>query len=69
MNVMILLLFVGIVLATAALAFFVWNVRSGALDHAERLALLPLRAEAHDAGTERGIRAVQGSLASQEGPR
>ena len=69
MNVMVLLLFVGIVLATAALGFFVWNVQSGTFGHAERLALLPLRAEPAVTGTERETEAAEGSDASQEGPR
>jgi hypothetical protein len=53
MNVMVLLLFVGIVLSTLAVGFFVWNVLSGTLQHADRLALLPLGVEAtpHAPGT------------------
>jgi len=54
MDVLILLMFVGIVMVTLALVFFRWTVRLGSLQHADRLALLPL---AHDearsaAGTE-----------------
>lgn len=45
MNVMILLLFIGVVLVTFAVGFFIWNVRSGTLQHVDRLALLPLGAE------------------------
>ena len=55
MNVMILLLFVGIVLATCAVGFFVWNVRSGTLQHAERLALLPLSDDTNARGTDREV--------------
>lgn len=55
MDVLILLLFVGLVLVGATATFFVWTVRSGALQHSDRLALLPLR-EDHvqpaDAGTD-----------------
>lgn len=42
MDVLILLMFVGIVMVTLALGFFRWTVRLGSLQHADRLALLPL---------------------------
>jgi nitrogen fixation-related uncharacterized protein len=42
MDVVILLVFVGVVLVTAAVGFYVWTVRQGSFDHADRLALLPL---------------------------
>lgn len=43
MNVLVLLLFVGVFVVALALGFFAFTVRSGALDHADRLSLLPLR--------------------------
>jgi cbb3-type cytochrome oxidase maturation protein len=42
MNVLILLLFVSITLALAAVGFFVWNFKERAHDHNDRLAILPL---------------------------
>ena len=42
MQVVILLVFVSLSLVICAVAFFVWTVRAGTLDHADRLALLPL---------------------------
>jgi len=44
-EVVILLIFVSLVLVACAVAFFAWNVSTGSHDHAERLALLPLRDE------------------------
>lgn len=43
MDVLILLMFVGIVVVTLTLGFFVWTVKDGSLQHSDRLALLPLR--------------------------
>ena len=43
MEVLILLIFLGICFVGLALYFFVWTVRAGSLQHADRLALLPLR--------------------------
>jgi cbb3-type cytochrome oxidase maturation protein len=42
MEVLILLMFVGIVLLALTLLFFYWTIRDGSLQHADRLALLPL---------------------------
>lgn len=42
MEVLILLVFVSIVFVAGALAFFAWSLRERTLDHADRLALLPL---------------------------
>jgi len=42
MEVLILLIFVCVLLVGGAVAFFVWTVRQGTFDHADRLALLPL---------------------------
>ncbi|MBW1761694.1 MAG: cbb3-type cytochrome oxidase assembly protein CcoS [Deltaproteobacteria bacterium] len=42
MEILILLIFVSVILVGAAVAFFVWTVRQGTFDHADRLALLPL---------------------------
>lgn len=42
MEVLILLVFVSLVLAASAVAFFAWNVRVRNHEHADRLALLPL---------------------------
>jgi cbb3-type cytochrome oxidase maturation protein len=41
-EVLILLIFVSLVLATSAVLFFAWGLRERVYDHAERLALLPL---------------------------
>lgn len=46
MDVLILLIFVGIVLVSLSLFFFTWTVRKGSLQHADRLALLPLTDDA-----------------------
>ena len=46
MEVLILLIFIGICFVGIALYFFVWTVRAGSLQHADRLALLPLREDA-----------------------
>ncbi|MBW2212445.1 MAG: cbb3-type cytochrome oxidase assembly protein CcoS [Deltaproteobacteria bacterium] len=42
MEILILLIFVSVLLVGTAVAFFVWTVRQGTFDHADRLALLPL---------------------------
>ena len=42
MEVLILLLFIGIVLAGCGVAFFAWNVQQRNHEHGVRLALLPL---------------------------
>jgi cbb3-type cytochrome oxidase maturation protein len=42
MEILILLIFVCVVLVGAAVAAFVWTVRQGTFDQADRLALLPL---------------------------
>ena len=42
MDVLIILVFVSLVLVTAAVLLFIMRVREGDLDHGERLSLLPL---------------------------
>ena len=42
MEVLILLIAVSLSMALAAVLFFAWTVRQRTLDHADRLALLPL---------------------------
>ena len=46
MEVLILTTFVSLVLATAGVGLFVWSARARTFDHADRLALLPLRDDA-----------------------
>jgi cbb3-type cytochrome oxidase maturation protein len=41
-NVLILQIFVSLMLVAAAVALFVWTVRSRTFEHADRLALAPL---------------------------
>ncbi|GAB5541058.1 MAG: cbb3-type cytochrome oxidase assembly protein CcoS [Sandaracinaceae bacterium] len=43
MEVLILTLFVSLVLAGAGALAFVWSIGRGSHEHADRLALLPLR--------------------------
>jgi cbb3-type cytochrome oxidase maturation protein len=55
MEVLILLMFVGIVMVALALTFFFFTVRAGSFQHADRLALLPLGQDARvatSAGTK-----------------
>lgn len=42
MEVLVLTLFVSLVLAGSAVAFFIWSIKTGSHEHADRLALLPL---------------------------
>lgn len=42
MEVLTLTLFVSLVLAGGAIAFFIWSIRTGSHEHADRLALLPI---------------------------
>jgi nitrogen fixation-related uncharacterized protein len=42
MEVVALLLYVGLIWVTFALALFFWNVKSHGHEHADRLAVLPL---------------------------
>ncbi len=46
MEIVILLVFVSLVLAASAVAFFVRNVRERTFEHSERLALLPMEDDA-----------------------
>lgn len=46
MDVLILTVFVSVVLVIGELLFFAWNVHHDNHDHIDRLALLPLEAEA-----------------------
>jgi hypothetical protein len=41
-DVLILVMFVSLFFAGGAVALFVWTVRQGGDEHADRLALLPL---------------------------
>lgn len=45
MEVMVLLLFVGVVFVVGVSIAFVWTAKSGTFDHGERLALLPLESD------------------------
>ncbi len=45
MNVLFLLVFVSLVLVACSIWAFVWTVQHKDLDHADRLALAPLRDE------------------------
>lgn len=45
MEVLILTLFVSLILAGAGVGFFVWSIRTGSHEHADRLALLPIESE------------------------
>lgn len=45
MEILILLIFICVSLVGIAVAAFVWTVRQGTFDHADRLALLPLDEE------------------------
>lgn len=63
MIVLILLAFVSAVLVALAVGLFAWTVRQRTFDHAEHLALLPLRSDAADspsvrAGAEAARRAA-----------
>ena len=49
MEVLTLLLLVGVCWVLGAIGFFVWNMRSNAQDHSDRLALLPLEENWTDA--------------------
>lgn len=57
MEVLILLLFVGVLLVGGAIAFFAWTVREHSYDHTDRLALLPLEEEEPPAPTRDAERA------------
>lgn len=46
MEILILTIFVSLALALLGVGFFVWTVRSGTGEHADRLALLPLEEDA-----------------------
>ncbi|MDP2271547.1 MAG: cbb3-type cytochrome oxidase assembly protein CcoS [Archangium sp.] len=45
MNVIVLQVFVSLMLVVGSLVLFVWTVRAGTLDHADRLSLAPLNEE------------------------
>ena len=51
MEVLILLIFVSSILVLCGLLFFVWSIRTGHHEHADRLALAPLRADGPAAGS------------------
>lgn len=42
MDVLILLVFVSLMLATAGVGLFTWLIRKGTFEHDERLVLLPI---------------------------
>ena len=67
MEVVILLIFVSLVLVACAVAFFAWNVSTGSHDHAERLALLPLRDDRTSGGAPRSPTPGALEPRSQEG--
>ena len=46
MEVLILTTFVSVLLAASGVGLFVWTARARTFDHADRLALLPLRDDA-----------------------
>jgi cbb3-type cytochrome oxidase maturation protein len=52
-EVLILLLFIGIVLAGCGVAFFTWNVKQHNHEHAARLSLLPLENDSEENGPQR----------------
>jgi cbb3-type cytochrome oxidase maturation protein len=45
MEVIVILVFIGIVLVTAGLVFFVSRIRQGDFEHGDRLSLLPLESD------------------------
>lgn len=49
MEVLILTLFVSLILAGAGVGLFVWSIREGTHEHADRLALLPIDDESDEA--------------------
>ncbi|HEY8426774.1 MAG TPA: hypothetical protein VIL20_00305 [Sandaracinaceae bacterium] len=52
MEVLILTLFVSLALAALGVGFFVWIVRAGTSEHADRLALLPLEQDEQSSSQE-----------------
>lgn len=52
MDVLILTIFVSLALAALGVGFFVWTVRAGTGEHADRLALLPLEQDQPRAARE-----------------
>lgn len=48
MEILIVTVFLSLVLAGSAVAFFAWSVKEGTYEHADRLALLPLEDEVFD---------------------
>jgi len=50
MEVLIVLVFVSLVLVTAAVLMFIMRVRDGDVDHGERLSLLPLEEDGRRGG-------------------
>mgnify|MGYP001556915780 CR=1 FL=1 len=48
MEVVVLLLFIGIVLAACGVGFFAWNFMQRNHEHGARLALLPLDSDDND---------------------
>jgi nitrogen fixation-related uncharacterized protein len=43
MNILLMLIFVSVVFFVGAILSFIYSVRSGEADHADRLALMPFR--------------------------
>jgi len=54
MEVIVILVFVSLVLVTAAVVMFIMRVRGGDFDHGERLSLLPLDDDEQRAGDRDG---------------
>lgn len=48
MEVLILTLFVSLTLAAMGVGLFVWTIKSGSHEHADRLALLPIESDESD---------------------
>lgn len=51
MEILILTIFVSLALAALGVGFFVWTVRAGTGEHADRLALLPLEEDGKKSST------------------
>lgn len=52
MDVLILTLFFSLMLAGAGVGLFIWSVKQGTHEHAERLALLPIEDDDPPPGDE-----------------
>lgn len=61
MEVLIVLVFVSLVLASAAVVLFIMRIRGGDFEHSERLSLLPLDDDGARAGVPRAAQRPAGS--------